>query len=58
MIGEIIFVAVVCFIAGAAGWHLYQSKFVKKPGVGKTETGENGVETEVEDNPKEKTIRK
>ena len=56
MIGEMIFVAVVAFIAGAAGWHLYQSRFVRKPGVGKTETGENGVE--IEDNPKEKTVRK
>ena len=53
MAGLIIFVAVVAFIAGAAGWHLYQSKYVRKPGTGKSTTSENGVEEK--DDPKERT---
>lgn len=56
MLGKLIILVVICLIAGAAALHLYQSKNVRKPGVGKSETDENG--TEVKDNPKEKTERR
>ena len=50
--GTFIIVAVVAFIAGAIGAHLYQSKNVRKPGTGRSETTQD-----VKDNPKEKTSR-
>lgn len=50
--GPIIIVAVVAFIAGAIGAHMYQSRNVRKPGTGRHETTED-----VKDDPKEKTFR-
>jgi hypothetical protein len=50
--GSFIIVAVVAFIAGAIGSHMYQSRNVRKPGTGRSETTED-----VKDDPKEKTFR-